>query len=102
MLKIASAALVCASLVGCTSTGALNPTATTDIQTALSVGCPILATVNALAITPNKTQIAALKTLALACPPNLPPTSAIVAVTDVIAAYELLQPLIPTAAKKSK
>ena len=65
-----------------------------DIASALAVGCPILATVKAMNPKMTSVQSAAAKTLALACPPNSPPTSAMVAVADLVQAYAILQPLL--------
>ena len=89
-----AAALVSLALTGCTSTGSLNAAATSDLQTALAAACPIVAVIQASPLKLNAYQQAALATLQLACPPNPPPTSTVVAVGDLIAAYTTLQPLI--------
>jgi hypothetical protein len=93
-LKANAVAFACVTLVGCASNGALSPAATSDIQQALAVGCPILGLIQSSSLALNKYQKSALNTLALACPPNPPPTSAVVAVEDIIAAYTTLQPLL--------
>ena len=92
--KLGAAAFGCFVLVGCAANGSINPTASNDIQQALAVSCPILATVQSSNLPLNKYQKSALNVLALACPPNPPPTSAIVAVADIISAYAVLQPLL--------
>ena len=97
MLKVAlsgASAIALAMLAGCSATGTLNPAMTSDIQAALSTGCPILGAVQASGLPLNKYQASAVATLALACPPNPPPTSAYVAASDLIAAYVTLQPLL--------
>ena len=95
MLKLASLAgalaLAVAGLAGCAG-GVLSPTATADIQTALSTACPIVAAASAIKL--NKTEAAALNTLKLACPPNAPPTNEAVVIADIVQAYTLLKPLI--------
>ena len=88
------AALAASALVGCNANGQLNPQATADLNTALAQACPILNLVQGSNLKLNKFQANGLATLALACPPNPPPTSALVATTDIIAAYELLAPLV--------
>jgi hypothetical protein len=82
------------SLAGCNVAGGVGAAAVTDVQSALAVGCPILNAVQASKPALNANQKAAMATLALACPPNPPPTSAVVAVADLISAYTILQPLI--------
>ena len=94
MKKIIIAALAASALVGCNANGQLNPQATADLNTALAQACPILNLVQGSNLKLNKFQANGLATLALACPPNPPPTSALVATTDIIAAYELLAPLV--------
>jgi hypothetical protein len=91
---LAGALTLALAVAACSPTGSLSVAAPKDIAAALAVGCPVLATVQTLAPSMNAQQKAAASTLALACPPNPPPTSAIVAVTDLIAAYTTLQPLL--------
>jgi hypothetical protein len=86
--------IIGASLAGCNSNGSVSVSVTSTIQAALNVGCPILATVQASNLPLNSTQKASETVLALACPPNPAPTSAVVAVADLIAAYTILQPLV--------
>jgi hypothetical protein len=94
LASMASAiAFALVSLAGCNVAGGIGA-AVTDVQSALAVGCPILNAVQASKPTLNANQNAAMATLALACPPNPPPTSAVVAVADLISAYTILQPLI--------
>ena len=93
-LELAAAALACVALVGCAGSGAISPTATADLQKALAAGCPVLAAIQKSGLPLNKYQTAAINTLALACPPNPPPTSAIAAVEDIVAAYATLAPLL--------
>ena len=57
---------------------------TSDVTAALAIGCPILVAVRAAKPTLSTTHQAAAAALALACPPNAPPTSAVVAVVDPI------------------
>jgi hypothetical protein len=87
-------ALLAAGLAGCNSNGAVSVSVAGNIQAALNVGCPILASVQAANLSLNATQKASETVLALACPPNPAPTSAVVAVADLISAYTILQPLI--------
>ncbi len=94
VLMTSAVALGCLSLAACTSTGMLNPTASSDLQSALAVACPVLNVVQSSNIALNAYQKSALTTLALACPPNPPPTSAIVAASDIVSAYTILQPLM--------
>jgi len=86
--------LACAALAGCTSTGSVTPAVSADIVNALAIGCPIAAAIQISGLPLNAAEKAALATLALACPPNPPPTSAAVAATDIIAAYVALEPLL--------
>ena len=79
---------------GCTATGTLTPTAATDVATALTIGCPILGMVQASGLKLNAVEAGAESTLELACPPNPAPTSATVAVADLVGAYTILSPLI--------
>jgi hypothetical protein len=85
---------VAAAMAGCNSNSAVSVSVTSTIQAALNVGCPILATLQASGLSLNSTQKAAATVLALACPPNPAPTSAVVAVADLISAYTILQPLV--------
>ncbi len=98
MLRIVSTMSVLAAaglaLSGCNANLTLNSTATTEMRDALAVGCPVLAAVKSLNLSLDTYQQAAVNTLALVCPPNPPPTSALVAVEDIIAAYATLQPLL--------
>ena len=95
LASIASAlALASIPLAGCNVGSGLNVNAVADIQTALAVGCPIFSVVQSTNPKLNAYQKSAAATLALACPPNPAPTSAIVAVADLISAYTILQPLI--------
>ncbi len=94
ILKAAAVGLACGALVGCAASGAVDAAATADIQQALAAGCPILAAIKTSGLPTNSYQKSAIATLALACPPNPPPTSAVVAVGDIVAAYMTLQPLL--------
>ena len=80
-------------LSACSANLTLTPTAQADIQTALNAACPVLAAVQSAAVKPNARQVAAMNTLALACPPNPAPTNAVVAATDLLAAAQILAPL---------
>ena len=71
-----------------------SATTISDINTALAVGCPIVASLQSGAIKLNNIQKSALATLALACPPNPPPTAAGVVLSDLIGAYTILAPLV--------
>jgi len=82
------------TMCGCTSNGTLNSTATADMQNALAVACPIVGVVQASTLPLSGAQKAALSTLTLACPPNPPPTSALIMAEDIISAYTILQPLL--------
>jgi hypothetical protein len=78
---------------GCTSTGALNPTASSDITSALAVACPVVAAVSEKVPSDANSQ-AAYSLLVSLCPPNAPPTNAVVAALDILNAYEVLKPLV--------
>lgn len=82
------------ALSGCTTSGVLTPTAATEITTALAIGCPIVLVVETSGLALTAAESAAAKTLALACPPNPPPTSAAIAAADLISAYTILEPLL--------
>lgn len=82
---------------GCTSPN--QSTVVQDVQTALAIGCPILGAVQNGGFKLNAVQTKALQTLALVCPPNPPPTSTAVVVADIVQAYTLLAPLVPSAVK---
>lgn len=88
------ALLLGASLSGCAANATLTAAADTKLQTALSVGCPIAQAIQTSQLKLNAYQTAALQSLELACPPNPPPNSAVMAVEDLIQAYLLLAPLI--------
>ena len=93
-LSGALALVTAASLAGCTPSGSLNPSAEADIQNALAVGCPIVAAVQASSLPLNSYEKSAVATLALVCPPNPPPTSAVIAAEDIISAYMTPEPLL--------
>ena len=65
-----------------------------DINTALTVGCPVVASIQSSGLKLTNAQAAALNTLALVCPPNAPPTAAGVVLSDIIQAYGILAPLV--------
>lgn len=94
VLTAGAVALAGLALTGCTSTGALNPAASAEIESALAVACPVLNVVQSSNLSLNAYQKSALTTLALACPPNPAPTSAVVAAADIVNAYTVLQPLL--------
>ena len=73
--------------------GALAPTAQSDINTALAVACPVVAALNGKTPSDSDSQ-AAYSLLASLCPPNAPPTNAVVAALDILNAYEVLKPLV--------
>ena len=87
-------ALISLLVSACAQNTSLNPAATADIQTALAIGCPIVTAIQGSSLKLNAYQKSALTTLALVCPPNPAPTTEFVAITDVIAAYTILQPLL--------
>jgi hypothetical protein len=86
--------VIAASLAGCNVNGSVAASVSSDIQSALNVGCPILAAVQASSLSLNSTQKTAETALALACPPNPAPTSAVIAAADLVSAYTILQPLV--------
>jgi hypothetical protein len=94
VMMAGASALAPLLLCGCTATGALDAAAASDVQAALDVGCPVLNVVQSSNLRLNAIQKSALATLVTACPPNPPPTSAVVAAADLIAAYTTLQPLL--------
>jgi hypothetical protein len=73
---------------------ACNQTQISNVNTAIAVGCPVLASIQSSGLKLNKAQAAAANTLALLCPPNPAPTAAGVVLSDVIAAYQTLAPLV--------
>ena len=83
-----------ALMAGCTANATLTAAADTNLQNALSVGCPIAQAIQTSGLKLNAGQTAALQSLELACPPNPPPDSAVIAVDDIIQAYLLLAPLM--------
>ena len=93
-LKSIVLTFVALCFASCSATGSLNVSASTDITNALAIGCPIVSAIQASNIALNSVQRSALGTLALACPPNPPPTSEAVAVADLVSAYTILQPLM--------
>lgn len=103
----AAAIAVSALLAGCATapngnvtifgqdTGINQANAQADVQSALNTACPVYAAlVPSLPPNLSTVQKAAVQTLAGICPPNPPPTNAVVAATDILAAYEALQPLL--------
>ncbi len=93
ILTLASA-LALNSLVGCASGGGVGPQTAADIENVLSVACPAVSAIQSSRLSLNAYQKSAVQTLALACPPNPPPTNAIVAANDLVAAFSILQPLL--------
>jgi hypothetical protein len=93
-LRIAASALVAVSLAGCAPGSPPSPKALITVNQALAFGCPIVGAVQGAGLKLNKYQTGALDTLALACPPNPPPTSEAVALADVLSAISILQPLL--------
>lgn len=65
-----------------------------DFDTALALGCPVVASIQAGGKTLSALQRAALATLAIVCPPNPPPTAAGVVLSDIVRAYGVLAPLV--------
>jgi hypothetical protein len=93
-LALAGALMLALAISACAPTGPLTVAASNDATNVLAVGCPLLAAIRALDKRMSAKQKAAAATLALVCPPNPPPTSAIVALGDLLAAYSTLQPLL--------
>ena len=93
-LLAGAAALACFALAGCAASGTLNPAAETAIQDALAVGCPSRRGDSGFEPVAQQYEKSAVTTLALVCPPNPPPTSAVIAAEDIISAYMILEPLI--------
>ena len=93
-LALACAAVAALSLSGCAQQGAPSASTIQTINQALAVGCPIVTAVQNSSISLNSAQHQALALMALACPPNPPPTSEAVAVADLISAIVVLQPLM--------
>lgn len=81
-------------LTGCAANATLTAAADTKLQSALSVGCPIAQAIQTSGLKLNAGQTAALQSLELACPPNPPPDSAVIAIDDIIQAYLLLAPVM--------
>lgn len=74
-------------------TGALSGSAEKDVVAALALACPIAA-VSQSVVPQNAKSQAAYGVLVSVCPPNPPPTSAIVAAADILNAYLVLKPLV--------
>jgi hypothetical protein len=83
-----------ASLVGCAANNSPDGATSTSLQKALSIGCPVVATLQQSKASFSNAQLSALNALALVCPPNGAPTAATVAIADVLDAYAILRPLI--------
>jgi len=96
MFKVAQLLVVLPLALGIPLAGC-NQQLQSDITAALAEGCPILTAVEISKPPLNPLELAAEATLAKACPPNPPPTNAVVIVADIIAAYTALQPFIPKA-----
>ena len=79
-------------LSGCAAGGNLTPAAQTEVNSALATGCPVLAALAGVQLSPA--QNLAYNTLAIACPPNAPPTNAVTVALDLVTAYNTLKPLI--------
>lgn len=91
-ILLTSAAIVGLALGACNSNGTLTPTAQTDVTTALATACPVLATLAGQKL--SALANGAYNTLSIACPPNAPPTNAVTVALDLMAAYNILSPLI--------
>ena len=85
---------VAAFVSGCTANASLTAAADSKLRTALAVGCPIARAIRTSPLELNAYQSASLQALELACPPNPPPDSAVIAIEDIIQAYLLLAPLV--------
>ena len=93
-MRLALPVALCGALAlsGCQAPN--SATTISDISTALAVGCPVVASIQSSGLKLTNAQRAALNTLALACPPNAPPTAAGVLLSDLIQAYVILAPLV--------
>jgi len=89
-MKIIIASVALLGLTACTSTGALTPTAATDVNNVLALACPVLCTLAGKTLSTN--QNLAYNTLSIACLPNAPPTNAVQVAIDLIAAFDVLAP----------
>jgi hypothetical protein len=87
-------ALAAASLTlsACANSLQLNPQAADDVNAALAQVCPLVTVVQPYLDQFNGNVTKAYNIVASACPPNPPPTNAIVAAADLFAAYEVLKP----------
>ena len=92
LAPVFAALAVCGALSACQAPNSASTIS--DIQTAIAVGCPVVATIQSSAIKLTTAQRTALNTLALVCPPNPAPTAATVVLADVIQAYATLAPLV--------
>ena len=92
--KIALIGCVGASLVGCAANSSPSAATPTSVQGAIAIGCPIVTAIEQSTIALNRIQAAALGSLALVCPPNPPPNSATVVISDIVSAYQILRPLV--------
>ncbi len=92
--QLALASVFALAVSGCASRGGLSAGASNDVTSVLAVACPALSATQALNAPLNAHQRTAAAALALACPPNPAPTSAVIAVADLISAYATLRPLL--------
>ena len=83
-----------APLLGCSSSLSTTAFTATAIQSDLASYCSIVKAVQTSNLVLNRTQVAALSTLALACPPNPAPTSSSTILQGALEAYEILSPLL--------
>ncbi len=91
-LMIASACLGGLALAGCTSTGALTPSAQTTVTNAYNQICPSVTALGALQM--NARQAKAYASAVSICA-NGAPTNVIVAGLDIIAVQAVLGPMLP-------
>lgn len=92
MMKLPCALGAALALAACANSVALNARAAADVTAALAQVCPLVDIAKPYLGQFNGTAKSAYDVIASACPPNPPPTNAIVAAADLLAAYEVLKP----------
>jgi hypothetical protein len=88
--SLLAAAALTLCLSACSPAGGLSPAAQADVANALAVSCPAVAAAQGR-IPGDPDSQAAYSLLVGVCPPNPPPTNAVVAAIDILNAYDALK-----------
>ena len=92
MMKLSCALGAALALSACANSVTLNTRATADVAAALAQVCPLADIAKPYLGQLNGNARNAYEIVASTCPPNPPPTNAIVAAADLLAAYQVLKP----------